>query len=108
MAPAKITAVAKSADTTSRAAGKHGSDEYAIDTGIVDCCNLVLGNLFPLIDNNLIGIGIDNIFQGNPSQNPIAKRYNYFTAIEQRLGNNAVKGLTIVDSWATSTSLLVK
>ena len=95
-AVAQIPAVALGAHAPAGLAGEHRPDLDLLQSGFLDAPGSVLVDLFIGFHQHFAGVGIDDVVQGHPAQDPVAHPLDDFAAFHQGGDEDAVDGAAVV------------
>src|SRR5690606_36385600 len=94
-AASEITAVAQRADAAAGLAREHAADLDAVDTGVVDDLDVVLGDLRVLRDQDLTRVRVDDIFEHDATEDAVAEALDDLATFDQRHHLDTLAGAAV-------------
>src|SRR5262245_21797017 len=85
----QVAAVALDADSAARFAGEHRADAHAFDARVLDLCGDVLGDLSVDSGQYFAGDRVENVFQGDATDDAFAQPFDDVARLGDRLGPDA-------------------
>ena len=92
VAASEVTAVAQRADAAAGLASEHRADLHAVDTGVVDDLDVVLGDLRVRRDEHFARVRVDDVLEHDATEDAVAEALDDLAALDRAASSRCPGG----------------